>query len=86
MLRRVWAKVNTADTWKTKVEEHVYSDGSMHYSFRDRFGRTFNLRNLREAQGIIKQFKMTDVTDEMYKGGWIHPDVYKEVISQRNAE
>lgn len=86
MLRRVWAQTNTTATWKPKVEEHIYSDGSMHYTFRDRFGRTFNVKDIEEAQSIINEFKMTDVTDEMYKGGWIRPDIYKEVISQREAE
>lgn len=86
MLRRVWAKTNATSTWKPKVEEHIYSDGSLFYSFRDRFGRTFNLKNLREAQSIIRDYKMEDVTDEMYKGGWIRPDIYKEVVSQRYAE
>jgi oligoribonuclease NrnB/cAMP/cGMP phosphodiesterase (DHH superfamily) len=86
MLRRVWAKTNTTDTWKTKVEEHIYSDGSLFYSFRDRYGRAFNLKSLREAQSIIRDYKMEDVTDEMYKGGWIRPDIYKEVVSQRYAE
>ncbi len=86
MLRRVWATVNTTDTWKTKVEEHIYSDGSLFYSFRDKFGRSFDLSGLREAQSLIKQYKMTDVTDEMYESGWISPDVYKEVISQKDAE
>ena len=85
MLRRVWAKVNTADTWKAKVEEHIWRDGTIEYSFRDRFGRTFSVKDFAEAQRIIEEFKMTDVTDEMFKGGWIHPDVYREVISQREA-
>lgn len=86
MLRRVWAKTDTTDTWKPKVEEHIYSDGSLFYSFRDRHGRAFDLKGLREAQSIIREYKMEDVTDEMYKGGWIRPDIYKEVVAQRYAE
>lgn len=86
MLRRVWAQTTATSTWKPKVEEYVWRDGTVDYSFKDSHGRSFNLKNLREAQDIIRQYKMTEVTDEMYQAGWINPDVYKEVISQRNAE
>lgn len=86
MLRRVWAHREDKNTWKTKVEEHIWRDGTLDYSFRDRFGRTFNVEDWSEAQHLINEYHLVDVTDEMYKGGWIHPDVYKEVVSQREAD
>lgn len=86
MLRRVWAKTNATSTWKPKVEEHIYSDGSLFYSFRDSHGRAYDLKHEVEAMKVVADYKMEDVTDEMYKGGWILPDIYKEVVSQRYAE
>ena len=71
MLNRVWAHPEDKNTWKTKVEEHVYSDGTLHYSFRDRFGRTFNIKDEKEANQIIKEYRLCDVTEKMIEAGWI---------------
>lgn len=71
MLKRVWAQTQSTSTWKPKVEEHEFRDGSKHYSFRDRFGRPSDLADEKEAQQVIREFKMTDVTEEMIRAGWI---------------
>lgn len=72
MLNRVWIKKEAMETYKPKVEEHIYNDGTAHYSFRDRLGRPHNVRDWNEAQKIINDFKMVDVTEEMIKAGWIY--------------
>lgn len=44
-----------------KVEAYKHSDGSIHYSFRDKFGRPANIENEAEAKLIIKRFRMEPV-------------------------
>lgn len=86
MLRRVWMKADAKTMWKPKVEEYIYSDGSIWYSFRDSNGRPHNVENFDEAQKIIAQYHMIDITDRVYNSGWIHPDIYRDVVKQRDAE
>lgn len=86
MLRRVWAQTNSVRTFKPKIKESICSDGTLWYSFINENGRACDVKDWDEAQSIIEEYKMTDVTDEMFKGGWISPDVYKEVVKQREAE
>ena len=84
MLRRVWANPEDRNTWKTKIEEHIYRDGSIEYSFRDNRGRSHDVSNWIQAQYLIKEYRLIDVTDKMFEAGWIAPEVYKEVLKQRN--
>lgn len=84
MLNRVWCKKNATETWKPKVEEHIYGDGTIHYSFRDRLGRPHDVADWNEAQQIIKEFKMEDVTEEMVADGWISKAQY-EAFKKANA-
>lgn len=85
MLNRVWAHPEDKNTWKTKVEEHIWRDGTLEYLFRDRFGRTFNIKDWNEAQQIIKEYKLIDVTEEMVKAGWISKTQY-EAFKKLNKE
>ena len=70
MMTRKWAALNSTGTWKVSVEEYSYKDGSLHYSFRDRFGRPSDVDH-DEAMEIIKNWKMTDITEQMKEEGWI---------------
>ena len=79
MLRRVWAQTTSTSVWKPKVEEHIYRDGSLFYSFRDSHGRPHDLDGWDDAWKTIRDFRMEDVTVDMYKGGWIAPEVFREV-------
>lgn len=71
MLNRVWAKAKTTSTNKPKVEEHIFRDGSKHYSFRDRLGRPSDIEDYSEAMEIVKNWGMIEVTEEMRSEGWI---------------
>ena len=44
-----------------KVEAIKYSDGSMHYLFRDRLGRPSSLKDRAEAEKVIKIYRMMEV-------------------------
>lgn len=57
---RVWQSTSRFDR-DARVEEYRYSDGTLHYSFRDRLGRPNNLKDFSEAQKIIKTFNMEPV-------------------------
>lgn len=69
MLNRAWGK--RSHPGYVKVEEHIYEDGTLHYSFRDGFGKPSNVRDWEEAQEIIKNWRMDDITDKMIEAGWI---------------
>lgn len=79
MLRRVWVQTTSTSIWKPKVEEHCYSDGTLHYSFRDRHGRPYDLKDWNEAWQTIQHFHMEDVTVEMYNWGWISKEMFDQV-------
>lgn len=89
MLNRVWIKKNDTYTWKRKVEEITYRDRQTEevkyaYSYIDGFGRAHNLKDWNEAQQIIKDFKMEDVTEEMVAAGWISKAQYEAFKKQMN--
>jgi hypothetical protein len=89
MLNRVWVKKNDTYTYKRKVQEYVYRDRVTEeecfaYSYVDGFGRPHNLKDFAEAQQVIKQFKMEDVTEEMVAAGWISKAQY-EAFKKKNA-
>lgn len=71
MMNRVWAQKKSTSTWKRRVEEHIFKDGTRHYSYRDNFGRSSDLKDFDEAQEVIQAFDMEDVTEEMVNAGWI---------------
>lgn len=82
MLNRVWAHPEDKNTWKTKVEEHVYRDRVTEeevfdYSFRDRFGRTFNVKDWNEAKNLIEHYNLVDITEKMVDAGWISRTQYE---------
>lgn len=70
MLKKVWMDTESKLTWKPKVEEHEYDDGTMHYIFRDRVGKTHSINQI-EADKIIRTWGMKDITGTMIKNGWI---------------
>lgn len=70
MLKKVWMDTKSTLTWKPKVEEHEYEDGTLHYSFRDRIGRTHTINQI-EADEIIESWGMEDITEQMKSDGWI---------------
>ena len=87
MLNRVWVKKNDTYTWKRKVEEIVYRDRvteevRYEYSYKDGFGRAHNLKDWNEAQEVIKQFNMEDVTEQMVEAGWISRAQYEAFKKQ----
>jgi hypothetical protein len=84
MLNRVWAHPEDNNTWKTKVEEHVYRDGTFHYTFRDRFGRTFNIEDWNEAENLIKHYNLVDFTEKMVEAGWISRAQYEAFRKRRS--
>ena len=70
MLTRVFQDVKTSNTWKPRVEEHTFRNGERFYSFRDRFGRPFDVTK-EEAEQIVNEWGMVDVTEEWEAEGWI---------------
>lgn len=70
MMTKVWA-VTRGYSKGVKIEQHRFSSGEEFYSFRDRFGRPYDLRNEEEAMALVKQYRMEDVTEQMTKFGWI---------------
>lgn len=70
MLTRVWLDVKCTNTWKPKIEEHTFRNGERFYSFRDRFGRPSDVTK-EEAETIVKDWGMVDVTEEYKAEGWI---------------
>ena len=60
MLNTVWV-AKTGYQKGARVEKHIYSDGSEHYSFIDRFGRPHNATQ-KDAEKIIKTEHMEEVT------------------------
>ena len=56
MMIKRWAVTNGFDKG-AKVEAYQFSDGSVHYSFRDRLGRSMDLSE-KEAQKTIKLWRM----------------------------
>ena len=87
MLNRVWIKKNDTYMWKRKVEEIVYRDRLTEevkyaYSYIDGFGKAHNLKDWDEAQEVIKQFKMEDVTEQMVEAGWISRAQYEAFKSK----
>ena len=56
MIIKRWAVTNGFNKG-AKVEAYQFSDGSVHYSFRDRFGRPMDLSE-KEAEKTIKLWKM----------------------------
>ena len=57
---RAWVSTDKYERG-ARVEEYQHSDGTMHYSFRDRLGRASNVRNWDEAQKLIKTFWMKQI-------------------------
>lgn len=70
MLKKVWMDTRSTLTWKPKVEEHEYEDGTLHYIFLDRVGRTHTVSEP-EAKKIIGSWGMEDITEKMRNNGWI---------------
>ena len=56
MMIKRWAVTNGFDKG-AKVEAYQFSDGSVHYSFRDRFGRPSNVSE-EELPKMIKDWRM----------------------------
>lgn len=69
MLTRMW-KSESKFNANARLEECTYSDGSIHYSFRDRLGRPSDV-DADEVPTIIRNWKMIDVTEEAMAEGWI---------------
>ena len=69
MLNRVW-QCRKGYNKGTRVEKHVWADGSEHYSYVDRFGRYLKVGPT-EAQNIIRIENMEDVTESYKAAGWI---------------
>lgn len=67
MLKRVWA--NYRKLQPTRLEEYKYEDGSLHYNLVTAF-RSYNIPQ-DEKDKVIKLHKMTDVTAEYKRSGWI---------------
>lgn len=61
MIKR-WATTAGFDKG-AKVEMYQYSDGSIHYGFRDRLGRSSNLKDKAEADKVIKIYHMEMVVE-----------------------
>lgn len=70
MLVNVWA-VTSGYHKGAKVEAHQCRDGSVMYGFRDRIGRPANVSDKAEADFLIKEYRMEDVTEQMRADGWI---------------
>lgn len=70
MMIQVWA-VTAGYHRGAKVEAHQCKDGTVLYSFRDRRGRPWNVDSKEEADALIRDYSMEDVTDEMRAEGWI---------------
>ena len=82
MLRKLWVQKSSALTWKPQVEEHQYDDGTLHYRFRDRLGKTHTITQI-EADKIVETWGMEDITEQMIEAGWIHPKYsMKNIINQ----
>lgn len=71
MLKQVWA-TKTGFHTGAKLERHIYNDGSVHYSFKDRLGRAYDIP-ADEASKVIRDYRMEDITEQMKKSGWIQP-------------
>ena len=59
-MTRLW-KVNKGFNKGAKIMEHKFSDGSLHYTFRDKLGRPDNLDNYKQAMRVAKQFGMEEI-------------------------
>lgn len=70
MLNRVWATEKQFQGARVRIEEHIYKDGTKHYSFINNF-RTINIDSKAEAEKVIKMWKMAEATEEFRKAGWI---------------
>ena len=55
---RIWK--GTGYNKEVTLQEHKYSDGSIHYTFRDRFGHPGNPTE-EEAQMIIRRWNLKEV-------------------------
>lgn len=56
-LSGLWV-VNDGFDKGAKVMEHTFSDGSKHYTMRNRLGRASNVKSKAEAEKIIKAYGM----------------------------
>lgn len=68
MLSKVW-QCRKGYNKGMRIEEHIYSDGSKHYSLIDRCG-THNCTE-KQAERTIKFEEMEDVTLGYIATGWI---------------
>lgn len=57
-LVKLWKGSRTVDK-NVRLKRYVYSDGSTHYEFRDRFGKPSNVTK-DEAEKIIKQWRLVE--------------------------
>lgn len=68
MLNKVWQCRNGYNKG-LRIEEHIYPDGSKHYSMVNKFG-THNC-TWKQAERIIKFEKMEDMTENYRAAGWV---------------
>lgn len=59
-MTRLWVVTKGFDKG-TKIMEHKFSDGTLHYTFRDRLGRPDNIDNFEHAMQIAKRFRMEEI-------------------------
>ena len=71
MLRRVWSS-KLSGSKNARLEEHIYRDGSLHYSLINRLGSASDVEP-NEIPRIMKMWRMEETTEEFRAAGWISP-------------
>lgn len=63
ILTRLWIEKKAAEHNMpfAKVMEHLFSDGTLHYTMRNRHGKPANIDSYDEAMKIVNTYMMSEV-------------------------